>query len=530
MKRAAGVFALMTVAMTWPLARTLATAAPDHQDVYFNMWRLRWFAHALATHPLHLFDANIFHPATGTLALSDAMPIEGLAAAPLLWAGVPPVLVHNILILLPIAASGAAMFALVRHLTGSHGAGFVAGVAFAYAPYRFEHLMHMELQWIVWTPLAFLAVHRVLETRRWTLGAAAGACVALQMLSCIYYGIFLALVLVPSAALLIAADRPRGWRRSLVPLAAGAAIAVAISAAYAVPYMRQHEQVGDRAIEDVNTFSASPANYLSVPAGNWMYGSAGRPGRGERRLFPGAIVVLLAIVGLLLRPPDGRAIVYLLVLVAAFETSRGFGGHVYPLLHDYVPVFRGLRAMARFGIFVVMALAVLAGYGYAALMHGRGAMVRRAGLAVLVASMLAEYATRITLVSFPNAPPEAYRELARLPKGVVADLPLPAADQLPGFEPRRAYMSTFHWFPIVNGYSGNYPPSYLARLDRLHGFPDERSLMQVRRDGVRYVVVHEERYSAAEVAAIRTALSGAGMAELGRFDDGEGSALIYLVR
>jgi hypothetical protein len=530
MRRAAGVFALLTVAMTWPLARHAGTAAIQHHDVYFNMWRLRWFAHALATQPRHLFDANIFYPESGTLALSDAMPVEGLLAAPLLWCGVPPVLVHNILILLPVAASGAAMFALARYLTGSRGAGLVAGVAFAYAPYRFEHLMHMELQWIVWTPLALLALHRAIETGRWKHGLAAGASIALQMLSCIYYGVFLALVIVPAAVLLIALERRREWKRTWPRLAAGLALAGAVSAVYAMPYVRQHERVGDRAVADVNAFSASAANYLSVPADNRLYGNDGRPGRPERRLFPGAVVILLAIVGLLLRPPPRRAFVYVVLLVVAFDTSRGFGGHLYPLLHDYVPVFRGLRAMARFAIFVVLALAVLAAFGYAALMHGRAAAVRRIGLAVIVAAMLAEYATRVTVVAYPNAPPPVYRALARLPRGVLAELPAPLVDRLPGFDPERAYMSTFHWYPTVNGYSGNYPPSYLARLERLRRFPDATSLLQLRRDGVRYVIVHVGPETAPTLDAIRAALGAAQMSEVGSFEEGGGSAILFAAR
>ena len=44
--------------------------------------------------------------------------------------------------------------------------------------------------------------------------------------------------------------------------------------------------------------------------------------------------------------------------------------------------------------------------------------------------------------------------------------------------------------PIVNGYSGFYPASYLGRLEDLAAFPDERSIQSAARDGVRYLVVH----------------------------------------
>ena len=84
-RRGAGVtilFVLLTLIMTWPQAVVLKTHAFDHQDVFFNLWRLRWIAHALSTSPAGLFNGNIFEPDRGVLAYSDAMLVEGVLAAP----------------------------------------------------------------------------------------------------------------------------------------------------------------------------------------------------------------------------------------------------------------------------------------------------------------------------------------------------------------------------------------------------------------------------------------------------------------
>jgi iron complex outermembrane receptor protein len=43
-------------------------------------------------------------------------------------------------------------------------AASLAGLIFAFAPYRFSHFMHMELQWAVWMPWAFWAMQRTLDT------------------------------------------------------------------------------------------------------------------------------------------------------------------------------------------------------------------------------------------------------------------------------------------------------------------------------------------------------------------------------
>lgn len=209
------LFAICTAIVTWPQARVLGTQAVPHQDVYFNMWRLETFAHQVVHAPARLFDGNIFFPEPRTLAYSDATPVEGTIAAPLIWSGVRPLLVHNLMLFGAMVLSGAAMFALAHHLTGSRGAGVVAGLIFALAPYRFEHVMHMELQWVMWAPLALLALHRAIETGRWRWGLATGAFLALQMLSSVYYGVYLATLLGVMAVLDLRTDvSVRRFRRS----------------------------------------------------------------------------------------------------------------------------------------------------------------------------------------------------------------------------------------------------------------------------------------------------------------------------
>jgi hypothetical protein len=296
--------------------------------------------------------------------------------------------------------------------------------------------------------------------------------------------------------------------------------------------MAAHASVGDRSEYDVLQYAARASSYRAATPGNWLYGEWLAPSVGdERRLFPGFIPVVLAMVGLLLRVPGRRPIVYLLLMTAAFEMSLGLRGYSYAFLYEHVPLYRGLRALARLGIFVVMFLAVLAGYGYASLVSERSRVVRSAVAAVLVIGLLAEYRTAIPLEAYPNVAPTVYRFLATQPRGIVAEFPVPELGALPGHDAEFAYMSTFHWFPLVNGYSGTYPPSYLARIDRLHDFPDRPAIDQLRRDAVRYVIVHAFHYPPAEWVLLVRRLDDSGdFIQLGRFDDGNGPAMVYRLR
>jgi hypothetical protein len=528
------LFAVMTAFLTWPQALKISTHAWGHHDVYFNMWRLAWVAHALTTSPSRLFDGNIFYPEPRAMTYSDAMIVEGLFGTPLLMAGLPPVFVHNLLLLGAIVSSATGIFVLARHLTGSTSAGVAAGVIFAFVPYRFEHFMHMELQWTVWIPWAFWAVHRTLETGERRYGLLTGLFVSLQMLSSIYYGVFLVLLLGLVSGLLVLM-RLRETRERLVKpvtsLIIGAVVAIVLCGAYAQPYVATKKEVGGRDEREIMLYSARPSSYLVATPENILYGKAfaGR-GRPERRLFPGGLAVALAIVGLLSRPLSLVAIPYLMGLVAAYELSLGFGGYTYRFLFNHVTFVEGFRALARLGIFVVFFLAVLAAYGYAALAAGRGIHFRRVLFGVVLLVLTLEYRVRpLNLVAFPNHPPPLQAWLAQQPLGVVADLPMP--DPLPGDDPRAAYLSTFHWFPTVNGYSGFVPRSYLDRLDAVRNFPDDRAIARLRYDNVRYVVVHPSRYPKdVAILVLESLKTRHWLRELGRFSDGYEDTIVFFLQ
>src|SRR5262249_34253943 len=110
---AALLLCALAALVTWPQAWHLEARVVAHDDPLLSMWRLEWLAHALRTEPGHLFDGNIFYPHPRTLAYSDATLLEGLVAAPWLWAHVNPVLVYNLLLFGGIVSSGLGMFLLV---------------------------------------------------------------------------------------------------------------------------------------------------------------------------------------------------------------------------------------------------------------------------------------------------------------------------------------------------------------------------------------------------------------------------------
>ncbi len=490
------LFAGLTALITYPQVTALGTSVPFHPDPYFAMWRLGWVAHELLGRPTQIFEANIFYPAHDTLAYSDAMLLPGLLLAPFFRAGVHPVAIYNWSLLGSIVLSGLATFALVRRLTHETPTAVAAGVIYAFAPYRFDHYMHLELQIVFWAPLALLLVHRIVEAPGVGAGLALGALVAAQGLSCLYVAIFLAMYCSVFVPALWAIEARRRTTRLAAALAVAAAVTLLALAPYASAYTRATASVGTRTPQDVRHYGASAGSYVAAPPMNRLWGPRlSSFGADELFLFPGATALALALVGVVAAPARQRW-AYVIALVATLELSRGFDGVVYPWLFSYVPPIRALRSPARIGILVNLSLAVLAGYGVAWLTAKASPRWRRALPLVVVTLLVAEYASKPALALAPQ-PTAVDTWLAYQPPAVVVELPLASPDS--SWQSRDwvyMYQGLRHRQKMLNGYSGFAPASYYRMLDEMQAFPDDRSLHYLQQQRVNLVILRGRGYTA----------------------------------
>ena len=520
---------VMTVFVTWPQALHLGTRVAAHHDPQFSIWRLAWIAHALAADPRHLFSANIFYPSRDTLTYSDATLLEGLVAAPLFWAGVAPMWIYNLLLLGGFAASGAAVFVLARRLTGAFLPGLVAAAVFTMAPYRIEHFMHVELQWAMWVPLAFWSAHRAFDERSPRFGLLTGVFVWLQLLSCVYYGVFLAIAVAVFAVAMTVLD----WKQrshGLLYVAVGGGAAAVLSAPYLWFYYRASQAVGLRGVDEVARYSAHLSSYFSSPGQNWLWGwTESTP---ELGLFIGVVALGLAVLASDFRP-RGIAAVYASVGAVSVVLSLGMNSPLYRGLVAVAPILQGLRSPSRFAVIVACAVAVLAALGARAI-QARFESRRRAAAVLLsfLSLLFVEYGnTGMILMPLPTDFGSVYKVIRSAGPGVVVELPLPRADALPGHEPDYQYWSIDHWHPLVNGYSGYYPPRYVQMLDRMRGFPDDESIGMLRRLGVRYIVVHGAFFDRGDYGALLArAGARAELTPYGRYKDPVGDVEMFVLK
>ena len=141
---ALAAYLVITLVATWPLVRGLGRdVAWDLGDSVLNMWILAWDGEQLLailrgdfSRIRTFFDGNIFHPAPLTLAYSEHLFAQAVQILPVYAISGNPILAYNLLFLSTFVLSGLGMYLLVRELTGNAPAGFVAGLLFAFAPYR----------------------------------------------------------------------------------------------------------------------------------------------------------------------------------------------------------------------------------------------------------------------------------------------------------------------------------------------------------------------------------------------------------
>ena len=451
------------------------------------MWRIAWVQHQLVADPRHLFDANIFYPLRATLAYSDAMILPAVAAWPLAWMRVHPVIAYNLVLLAGFVASGVATYALVRALGWGPVAAWLAGVAFMLSPFRMNHFSHLELQMTMWMPLALLAILRVLQTGAWTSAAGAGAALAAQWYSSMYYGLFLTVYSLVFALVLGLAWRV-GWQR--LARAIGAyAIAGALVLPLGLAYVRSEPARGVRQVDSVIEFSATPGDYLRPGAATPAYrGVLPRVVNAERALFPGVVPLILLAAGLW--PPFSAArAAFALAGLVALDGSLGLHGVLYPILYQIAFPFHSIRVPARFAMLVMFSIAVLAGYGGSRVLSRVASTgARLAGAVLVTAGLMIDGWPRYDTLPMWDGPPPIYESLPS--DAILFEFPVhPQPDRFSENLPYM-YFSIWHWRPMVNGYSGFNPREYATMLEATRGFPSAAALDYLRGAGVTHVTVH----------------------------------------
>ena len=527
---ATALFLLLTLVHTWPLAADLSRQSRVHDDVWLNAWAVSWIAHQLPRDPLRLFDANMFHPLSGALGYTEPLIVPSLMGAPILWLGGSPLLAHNVLVLLGYVLTALAMYALVRTWTGDHLAGLLAGTLFTFSTVLLTRVAHLQGVHAYWLPLAFLALHRLLARRRARDAVGLGVCVVGAALTSGYLVVFVTFAL-GVAALARAPDfRGRDGVRLVLQLGAAAAVTLLVLLAVLQPYLNAAYN-RPPAVEAPDLSTALSSYLASAAILHYETWSNGYYQAAPGALFPGVVTLVLAAVAIGSRrrvAPLGTRRMLLAVAGIGLVLSLGALTPVYHWAYAVVPPLQGLRAISRFGLLVVFALAALAGIGWSGFRRPSAAYRRTLVAVVLLVLATAESLHGSGLHGRFRHEKRIHRMLAASTwPGAVVELPIYADN---GFQNNARYLlaSTVHWRPLMNGYGG-YPPPEFAGMARLAGaFPSVLAVAWLQEIDVGYVVMNLDRYP--EAMRLVTDLTRLDQRQDLALEGVEGGTRLYRVR
>ena len=284
------------------LASVGSSIASDQGDPLLTAAILTWNAtHVPWSHAWYQFP--IFYPTADSLALSEHLLGVSLIAAPIQWLAGSPLFAYNVTLLLLYPLCGLAMFALVRRLTTNPSAAFLAGLAYAFAPYRASHLPHIQMLASFGMPLALLGLHEYLESRRWRWLILLSLSWLVQSAANGYYLVYFTGVVVLWVAWFMAA---RGRWRDAAAVAGTLAVAIVPLVPILYRYVSVQRGLGlSRGIGEIAAYSADIAGVLCAPDRLTFWGWVRVACGPEGELFPGVALVALCVAGAIAIRPVG---------------------------------------------------------------------------------------------------------------------------------------------------------------------------------------------------------------------------------
>jgi len=519
---------LLALVMTYPLVLNFGDHIPGSEtwahDEYTFVWNFWWFKHAvidLGVNPLH--TNFTFYPIGNGLVTYTYTLLNAILALPIeLGFGYPAA--SNSLFLFAITASAFGTFLLTHYLLrhSPHArdtdpglltlAAFAGGAVYAFASSRFVYasLGHYNFVSSEYLPFYALFFIKTIREPGWKNALLAALFAAFAILTETTYAVFIALF---SLLYLLFAWRElaAGWLWRFIAMGA-ATVALAspllvpsliefANADYALPEWGHAEKLLVDLVGLFTPTSLQPFNRNWVAELDAVRLSTSRF-VDVNTVFLGYATLALAIIGAWVFRKTLGAWIAAAITFAIFslgptlhingQSEFSFGGFTttipmpFMLLH-YIPFFKENRVPNRFGILVMMALAVMVGFGIIWMLRRAASLQSPVSRKILLPTV---YCLLLTALLFEHSAiplpltdarvPDVYAQIARDP-GDYAIFTLPfglrnSFSTLGAEDTRTQYYQSVHQKFLLSGNTSRNPPIQFDYFDRLSLF---HSLSQV---------------------------------------------------
>jgi hypothetical protein len=510
-------YAAAAAVMTYPLLFQLhAGLVSNSADVWILAWDNWWIQRALSSGQNLFYTTSMFFPAGVSLA-SHSFSFTHTLISSLLQVFTDTTAAYNLGIWLIFPVAGLGMYLLARHVTQSRAAAWIAGLLYAFAPYHMtQALGHPHLSYVQFIPFAVLFILKAIELPR--ARYVVGAIAALVLTA--YAGPHLLIVTLTWLAIFLPFDfiahKRHLQRPVLLALSSILISTLVLSLPLVLPAAADIAQ--GQSIEELQTgdFANTQTDALAllVPTryhpvfGESLTAVYADLGKNNQWMpYLGWLALLLSATGVIVqrRRSIGWLVSGLTCLALALGPQLRFYGvtHVdiplpFALLQNVFP-FSFLRSPDRFNIIVSLPLAVLAAYGWAAILQRLASRGVRIITTALVSSViLFEYlSVPYPIMPLPETSPFISNLANEIRPAAVLDLPM-------GRNPAKTYLywQTLHQQSLVEGHVSRTPArAYdfieanaalrdLRHPDQLSNAPPVEVWQALAQAGIRYVIIH----------------------------------------
>ena len=485
------VLLIAVLIVTWPLAlhwkQTVGLGTEQEATVpLFNAWTLWWVADRAGHGFAHFWQAPIFFPSEGTFTFSEPQPLTGMLAF-LASRWLPsPIAAYNGAILFCLWLNGVFGYRLGRAFQIPWWPALLGGLLFISLPVTQKFLGVLPLIplfGVLWALEGFIRFGR---EGSWRTAIWTGIGLLVLLFTSQQLALLFVLFMFPAGLLALAQQH---MSSGAVLKLGGVAMGVLLVAGWYAWYPITLHQSLDftRSEHLVNLLSARFSDYLSKP----ISGSFPFPPREDLLsdtggLFPGFVLIAMAgwggIQGIKSSESYGWTWYAIGSGTMAFLLSLGThsvldGGMTLGFLRDWVPGFHELRSPFRFAIFVQIFLGLLGVLGIRHFYIHNTTSIHRIILGlIMVCGMAENLSVPQPLAHVPTSSPSPWTTwLSTHPeRRILAHVPFPSGLHVSDYqiETTRMLAQTIHHKPLINGYSGFFPPGYIQfQSDMAKNFP-----------------------------------------------------------
>jgi Interleukin-like EMT inducer len=530
------LYAILAAILSWPLVRYLGTHVPgsytwafDEYTFLWNSWWLRYSLLDLGHNPL--YSTYTFYPLGVSLVLYTYNLFNALISLPLQpFLSLPTI--SNLTFLLATVFSGYGTFLLVDRLISNlqdparstfqiaairHCAAFLAGLIYAFGSYRmiYAAIGHYDMWSTAWIPFYVLFLVKTIHAPQTRNAVLAGIFLALAMLSEMIFGVFLGMLTLVLLAFVVGkrgrAEVAGGLPALLKRLAVMGLVAAVLYVPVLVPILREmfggYELAGwgDAERLSVDLLGLVTPTALHPLGGDWAETlRQTREGTARFRdvntVFLGWAGLALAVVGAVryrrrLAAWTASLVVFTILSLgpllqingrSTFDLD-GLAVNVplpFILLH-YIPLVKANRVPNRFSVVLMLALAVLAGFGaYWLLTKLKNSRILFTACSLLLVSFLLFEHWSVPLPLTDARIPPVYEQVAAEPgDSAILQLPLGWRNSFgtQGAEDTQTqYYQAYHHKRLLSGNISRNPP---FKFDYFRRVPILDSLMTLETYG-----------------------------------------------